>query len=67
MNTDQLKDLKVRILALRGFFDYDNKKKELKDLELVSAQSEFWLDPKEAEKTMKIIKGKGFGLQAMKN
>ena len=40
MNTDQLKDLKVRIMALRGFLTMIIRKK-LKDLELVSAQSEF--------------------------
>ncbi|MFY0689384.1 MAG: peptide chain release factor 2 [Cyclobacteriaceae bacterium] len=57
MTADQLKDLKARVIALRGTFDYDRKKKELEEMELVTAQPDFWNDPENAEKTMKVIRG----------
>ncbi|WP_286743005.1 peptide chain release factor 2, partial [Roseivirga sp. UBA1976] len=58
MNTDQLKDLKARITALRRYLDYDVKKKEIEEEELVTAQPDFWNDPKEAEKILKTIRAK---------
>ncbi|WP_157370258.1 peptide chain release factor 2 [Aquiflexum balticum] len=58
MTSDQLKDLKARILALRRYLDYDKKKAEIEDLEAVSAQPDFWNDPEEAEKSMKQIQAK---------
>jgi peptide chain release factor 2 len=41
-----------------GIFDYDTKKKELEDLELITSQPDFWNDPDSAEKTMKEIRAK---------
>lgn len=38
-----------------GIFDYDGRKKNLEELELVTAQPDFWNNPDEAEKTMKKI------------
>nr|WP_185148294.1 peptide chain release factor 2 [Marinoscillum furvescens] len=58
MTTDQLKDLKARVSALRGIFDYDAKKKEIEEEELVTAQPDFWNDPEKAEAVMKGIRGK---------
>ncbi|NVK84051.1 MAG: peptide chain release factor 2 [Cytophagia bacterium] len=58
MNADQLKDLKARISALRRYLDYDVKKREVEEEELVTAQPDFWNDPKEAEKTLKAIRAK---------
>ncbi|WP_420387812.1 peptide chain release factor 2 [Roseivirga sp.] len=58
MNADQLKDLKARISALRRYLDYDVKKQEVEEEELVTAQPDFWNDPKEAEKTLKAIRAK---------
>ncbi|MCH7411003.1 peptide chain release factor 2 [Belliella sp. DSM 111904] len=58
MTSDQLKDLKARVSALRRYLDYDRKKVEIEDLEAVSAQADFWNNPEEAEKTMKVIQGK---------
>ncbi|MBW3466533.1 peptide chain release factor 2 [Arthrospiribacter ruber] len=55
MTSDQLKDLKARVSALRRYLDYDKKKAEIEDLEAVSAQPDFWNNPDEAEKTMKQI------------
>ncbi|WP_139827909.1 peptide chain release factor 2 [Marivirga sericea] len=57
MTSDDLKDLKARVKALRGYLDYDKKVEEIKELELVSAQPDFWNDSDEAEKTMKVIQG----------
>ncbi|WP_291782518.1 peptide chain release factor 2 [Cecembia sp.] len=55
MTSDQLKDLKARVSALRRYLDYDKKKAEIEDLEAVSAQPDFWNNPEEAEKSMKQI------------
>ncbi|MCR9013995.1 peptide chain release factor 2 [Aquiflexum gelatinilyticum] len=58
MTSDQLKDLRARVSALRRYLDYDKKKAEIKDLEAVSSQPGFWNDSDEAEKTMKQIQSK---------
>ncbi|WP_194777448.1 peptide chain release factor 2 [Pararhodonellum marinum] len=58
MTSDQLKDLKARVSALRRYLDYDRKKAEIEDLEAVSTQPEFWNDSEEAEKTMKQIQAR---------
>ncbi|MGK7396498.1 MAG: peptide chain release factor 2 [Candidatus Cyclobacteriaceae bacterium M3_2C_046] len=60
MTQEQLKDLKVRISALRRYLDYDNKVEEIQEEESITAQPEFWDDPKEAEKMLKGIKSKKF-------
>ncbi len=39
-------------------FDYDKKIEEIEELEQLSAQPGFWDDPKEAEKSMQLIKNK---------
>ncbi|MDN3688142.1 peptide chain release factor 2 [Cyclobacterium jeungdonense] len=58
MTSDQLKDLKARVLALRRYLDFDRKKKEIEEFEAVSAQPDFWNDPAEAEKVMKQIQAR---------
>ncbi|MHA7100561.1 peptide chain release factor 2 [Roseivirga pacifica] len=58
MTSDQLKDLKARVDALRGIFDYDVKKREVEEDELVTAQPDFWNDPKAAERVLKDIRAK---------
>ncbi|WP_375585295.1 peptide chain release factor 2 [Cyclobacterium xiamenense] len=58
MTSDQLKDLKARVSALRGTFDYDRKKKEIEEFEAISAQPDFWNEPDEAEKIMKQIQAR---------
>ncbi|MDN5211223.1 peptide chain release factor 2 [Fulvivirgaceae bacterium BMA12] len=58
MTTDQLKDLKARVEALRRYLDYDNKIKEVEEEENLTTQPSFWDDPKEAEKILKNIKSK---------
>ncbi|MEM6522224.1 MAG: peptide chain release factor 2 [Bacteroidota bacterium] len=56
MTTDELKDLKARVEALRRYLDYDKKVEEVQEEELVTAQTGFWDDPKEAEKVLKGIR-----------
>ncbi|UII33011.1 peptide chain release factor 2 [Fulvivirga ulvae] len=58
MTTDELKDLKARVEALRRYLDYDKKVEEVKEEELVTAQPGFWDDPNEAEKVLKEIRSK---------
>ncbi|MEP2773460.1 MAG: peptide chain release factor 2 [Fulvivirga sp.] len=58
MTTDELKDLKARVAALRRYLDYDKKVAEVKEEELVTAQPEFWNNPDEAEKILKAIRAK---------
>ncbi|MTI22194.1 peptide chain release factor 2 [Fulvivirga sp. RKSG066] len=58
MTSDELKDLKARVEALRRYLDYDKKVAEVKEEELVTAQPEFWNNPDEAEKILKGIRAK---------
>ncbi|WP_339903477.1 peptide chain release factor 2 [uncultured Cyclobacterium sp.] len=58
MTSDQLKDLKARVTALRRYLDYDRKKSEIEEFEAVSAQPDFWNDTEEAEKVMKQIQAR---------
>ncbi|MEQ9442172.1 MAG: peptide chain release factor 2 [Cyclobacteriaceae bacterium] len=58
MTTDQLKDLKARVAALRGYLDYDQKKAEIDDEQKLTLQPDFWNDSQEAEKVMKGIQTK---------
>ncbi|WP_238807326.1 peptide chain release factor 2 [Emticicia aquatica] len=56
MTTEQLKELKARLAALRGYLDYDSKKEQLEDLEQQTAQPEFWTDATKAENVMKQVR-----------
>ncbi|WP_309937905.1 peptide chain release factor 2 [Aureibacter tunicatorum] len=58
MTTEQLKDLKARLEALRGYLDYDTKIEEIREEESITTQADFWNDPKEAEKILKEIRSK---------
>ncbi|MFZ2905495.1 MAG: peptide chain release factor 2 [Cyclobacteriaceae bacterium] len=58
MTTEQLKDLKTRVAALRRYLDYDRKIVEVKDEELITQQADFWNNPKQAEVTLKNIRTK---------
>ncbi|ADQ17854.1 peptide chain release factor 2 [Leadbetterella byssophila] len=55
MTTEALKDLRARVTALRGIFDYDNRKEKLGDLENQQAQPEFWNDSDHAQTVVKEI------------
>ncbi|WP_338392260.1 peptide chain release factor 2 [Fulvitalea axinellae] len=58
MTSDQLKELKARISALRGYLDYATKKEEIEEEELLTTQPDFWTEPKEAEKVLQSIRNK---------
>ncbi|MBT1696286.1 peptide chain release factor 2 [Fulvivirgaceae bacterium PWU4] len=58
MTTEQLKDLKARVSALRRYLDYDRKSLEVKDEELITQQADFWNNPKQAETILKNIRTK---------
>ncbi|KAA0990441.1 peptide chain release factor 2 [Dyadobacter aurulentus] len=60
MTAEQLKDLKARVEALGRYLDYDNRKRQLEDLEQQTVQPEFWNDSERAEKTMREIRGLKF-------
>ncbi|WP_139362050.1 peptide chain release factor 2 [Hymenobacter sp. CRA2] len=57
MTADQVKDLRGRVEALRGTFDYDNRKSQVTELEQKSQSASFWDDSKKAEATLKELKG----------
>ncbi|WP_108211595.1 peptide chain release factor 2 [Pontibacter mucosus] len=56
MTTEQVKELKARVGALRRYLDYDAKKEQVKETEAQTTAPDFWDDPKEAEKVLKEIK-----------
>ncbi|MCU0429255.1 MAG: peptide chain release factor 2 [Cytophagaceae bacterium] len=56
MNQDQLKELKSRVEALRGIFDYDDKVAFIREEENKTTAPGFWDDPKAAEVILKGIK-----------
>ncbi|MFB9294641.1 peptide chain release factor 2 [Persicitalea jodogahamensis] len=60
MTQDQLKELKGRVEALGRYLDYGHRKNQLEQLELQTAQPEFWTDSARAEKVMKEIRGLKF-------
>ncbi|MEQ9101616.1 MAG: peptide chain release factor 2 [Imperialibacter sp.] len=56
MTIEQLKDVKARVAALRGYLDYDNRKREVEDNEALTVLPGFWDKPSEAEKLLKEIR-----------
>ncbi|QJX45797.1 peptide chain release factor 2 [Hymenobacter taeanensis] len=56
MTHEQVKDLKGRAEALRGTFDYDNRKAQVVETEAQTTAPGFWDDSKKAEAVMKDIK-----------
>ncbi|TXK37566.1 peptide chain release factor 2 [Pontibacter qinzhouensis] len=57
MTTEQVKELKGRVEALRRYLDYDNKIQQVEETEHQTTAPDFWDDPKAAEKVLKEIKG----------
>ena len=55
---DQLKDIEIRVGKLHDYLKIDQKNIELQEDELKTQDPNFWNDPKEAEKLMKIIRNK---------
>ncbi|WP_309924598.1 MULTISPECIES: peptide chain release factor 2 [unclassified Arcicella] len=60
MTKDRFNDLKAKVEALRGYLDYDNKKFQIEELEVITLDPNFWSDSKKAESTMQKIRGLKF-------
>ncbi|WP_146090668.1 peptide chain release factor 2 [Aureitalea marina] len=56
--TDQLKDLRDRLVALRRYLDVDGKKIAISNDEEKTFDPNFWNNPKEAEAFMKQLRNK---------
>ncbi|WP_242927709.1 peptide chain release factor 2 [Pontibacter vulgaris] len=56
MTTEQLKELKARVEALRRYLDYDAKKEQIAETEKQTLAADFWDEPKAAEKVLKEVK-----------
>ncbi|WP_143069686.1 peptide chain release factor 2 [Hymenobacter actinosclerus] len=57
MTHDQVKELKGRAEALRRYLDYDARKKQVEEIEAQTTAAGFWDDSKQAEATMRELKG----------
>ncbi|HEY4655965.1 MAG TPA: peptide chain release factor 2 [Cyclobacteriaceae bacterium] len=64
MTAEQLKDLKARVAALRRYLDYDRKIVEVRDEELITQQSDFWSNPRQAESILKELRAKRIWTEA---
>lgn len=60
MTLDQVKELEDRVEALGKYLDYASRKERLAELEMQTAQPEFWSDSERAENVMKDIRGLKF-------
>ncbi len=67
MTSDQIKDLRSRVDALRRYLDVDDKLKLIQEEEEISHGPTFWDNPKEAEKLLKGIKLKKVWTDAFLN
>ncbi|MDO6389689.1 peptide chain release factor 2 [Pontibacter sp. BT731] len=56
MTSEQMKELKARVAALRRYLDYDAKKEQIAETEKQTLAPDFWDEPKEAEKVLKEVK-----------
>ncbi|WP_217633847.1 peptide chain release factor 2 [Hymenobacter psychrophilus] len=57
MTHDQVKELKGRAEALRRYLDYDARKEQVEEIEAQTMAAGFWDDSKQAEATMRELKG----------
>ena len=58
VTSDQIKDIMQRIDNLRGYLDIDKKLIEISNEEEKASNPDFWNNSREAEKVMKILRGK---------
>ncbi|MCS6969192.1 MAG: peptide chain release factor 2 [Cytophagales bacterium] len=56
MTSAQLEDLKARLSALRGIFDYDEKRRQIQQLETQTTAPNFWDNPQAAQQIIKEIR-----------
>ena len=55
---DQLKDISLRVSKLRAYLEIDKKLIEISNEEELTANPDFWNNPKEAEVIMKSLRFK---------
>ncbi|MCM4156059.1 peptide chain release factor 2 [Gramella sp. AN32] len=55
INTENIRDLKERLVALRRYLDVDAKKIEITNMEEKTFAPDFWDDPKKAEVIMREV------------
>ncbi|MBP6409702.1 MAG: peptide chain release factor 2 [Pseudarcicella sp.] len=60
MTKDRFGDLKARLEALRRYLDYDKKKFDISELEIVIQDPDFWSNSEKADRTMQEIRGLKF-------
>ena len=56
MTIENFKDLTNRVAAIQSYLKIDEKRMDLKELELKTQDPSFWNDPKKAEEQMKSIR-----------
>lgn len=58
ITSDQLKDITERVALLKDYLDIDKKRIEISNEEEKASDPDFWNNPREAERLMKILRGK---------
>ena len=66
LNSDQLKIVKSRIVALEGYLSIPEKELNIQELELKSQDPSFWDDPKKAEAILKQARQLKFWVDSYK-
>ena len=56
MTSDQLNELKDRLVLIRGYLDVDKRLSEIEEKEQLSLDPDLWNDPKKAEVLLKELK-----------
>lgn len=56
MTSDQLNELKDRLVLIRGYLDVDRRLSEIEEKEQLSLDPDLWSDPKKAEVLLKELK-----------
>ena len=56
MTADKLKELRANVEILKGYIDYDQKKFQISELEVVTLNPKFWDTPDKAETTLRAIR-----------
>lgn len=64
VNSDQLKEVNVRIEAIANYLKIPEKEMQLRESELKTQDPDFWDDPKKAETQMKEIRGLKFWIES---
>ena len=63
VTAEQIKSLGERLERLKSYLNLEQKRIHIINEEEKTASPEFWNDPKEAEKTMKALRGVKFWVE----